>query len=166
MKNVIVEGIDCSGKSTLIKNLKFKLKGFGGYDVKALEHKNGDQFRRYSTEYVLADRILFDRAHISEMVFGKILRNHSPLNQNEISILNSIVNNNFLVILAVPSYEDFIRRFHESRELQVISESDFGRINDEFILGCGSINPIIYNSKSLTELDLITNQIVAKLSSI
>ncbi len=161
MKNVIVEGIDCSGKSTLIKNLKFGLKKHGGYDVKELEHKEcPSQFRRYMLEYSLAERIIFDRAHISEAVFGKILRNKFPFSDRESNMLNGFVRNDFITILAIPSYDDFQSRYQESKKLQVISNNDFDLINKEFMLYCKEINPIIYNSSTFGYLEVFNKNII------
>jgi len=166
MKSVIVEGIDCSGKSSLIKALKYKLKKYGGYDVKELEHKDiSNQFSRYALEYLSVSHTLFDRSHISEIVFGSILRNTIPFSSFQIKILNEIVSSEFVTVLATPSYDDFISRYQETRKYQVISVTDFNKINDKFIESCAYVNSIVYRSSSFNELEEVSNDIVNLLTN-
>lgn len=160
MKSVIIEGIDCSGKSSLIKALKFSLKKYGGFDVKELEHKNvNNQFSRYALEYISNSHTLFDRSHISEIVFGSILRNDTPFSPLQINILNKIVISEFVTVLATPSCDDFVQRYQESRKYQIITVNDFEKINNKFIEVCSCVNPIIYKSSSYTELETVCDNV-------
>ncbi len=166
MKNIIIDGIDCRGKSTLIKNFKFKLKKFGGYDVKELEHRDiDDQFRRYALEYIFNVQTIFDRSHISELVFGKILRNKIPFSSTHIKILDQIVRTEFITVLATPSYEDFCIRYNDTRKYQVISCCDFNDITNEFIENSINIKPILYKSSCYNELDELVDKIITILTN-
>ena len=165
MKNIIVEGIDCGGKSTLIRHIKFQLKSRGGYDVKELEHKEkcDSQFKRYAREYLFCENTIFDRSHISECVFGRILRGNQPFSQRELDTLSSIVLSEAVLVLAVPNFESFKIRYAESKKLQVISPDDFYLINKEFLNCCEKLEPIIYNSQSFDEMEYCGKQIIGKL---
>ena len=166
MKGVIVEGIDCSGKSSLIKVLKYKLKNQGGFDVKELEHVNNiQQYKRYMFEYVTSQRILFDRSHISEVVYGKILRSNNPFSDEELMILNQVVNLDYLVVYAKPSYDDFVDRMKKTRDSQVIKAESYNSIIEGFEEIMKFFNPIIYSSKSFEELEVISNKVVHNLSN-
>ena len=82
-KRIIVEGPDCSGKSTVVHRIKNALR----WDSKSLHHKGGDQFSRYLREYANNDCIVFDRSHFSEIVYSKLWRNGSPFTEIESNIL-------------------------------------------------------------------------------
>ena len=63
---IIVEGPDCSGKSTLVNRTKNDLR----WDSKSLHHKEGNQFLRYLKEYAFSEQIVLDRSHFSEEVYS------------------------------------------------------------------------------------------------
>ena len=52
---IIIEGPDCSGKSTVVERIKNMLR----WDSKSLHHQPGNQFKRYLKEYALNDNIVF-----------------------------------------------------------------------------------------------------------
>lgn len=163
IRGIIVEGIDCGGKSTLIQSIKFKLKRLGGYDVKSLEHKNYvNQFRRYLYEYASNDKIIFDRSHFSEVVFGKFLRNEISFSKTELKILNEIVKLEFITILALPNYDDFCKRMRQTKTLQVINEKDFFNINKKFekILNASNIGYKLYRSDTIGEMEELSDKIL------
>ena len=86
LKRIIVEGPDCSGKSTLVDTLKNRLL----WDAKSLHHKEGNQFQRYLKEYALGEEVVFNRAHFSENVYSKLWRGGSPFLEKEKEILNDL----------------------------------------------------------------------------
>lgn len=165
IRGIIIEGIDCGGKTSLIENIKFYLKDKGGYDVKQLEHKDcNSQFRRYLFEYALSDRVIFDRSHFSELVFGKYLRGASPFSVAELKILNLIVKLEFIVVLAEPDYNTFKDRIDKTKHIQVIGEKDYSSIISEFRKSLEQIDYLLYKSSFLEEKDTITHQIIDKLT--
>lgn len=167
MKGVIIEGIDCAGKTTLAKNLKFHLKQFGGYDVKELEHKQHiSQFDRYLHEYTFQKHVIFDRSHISEAVFGQFLRKETPFSLEEFDILNKIVNLKFIIVLAEPTYPDFINRLSQSQKYQVITQEQYDEITWLFKVALKDVKHFLYRSESLDILDATTNEIIKKLGSV
>src|SRR3989304_4150298 len=111
IKRIIIEGPDCSGKSTLVDRIKNEIK----WDAKALRHKDGDQFERYLFEYATADKVVFDRGHFSENVYSKLWRSGSPFSKNEKNILDSVCQEKTLIIFSCPS-SDTIKKRYLSRD--------------------------------------------------
>ncbi|MFN4149313.1 MAG: hypothetical protein ACK4IX_00065 [Candidatus Sericytochromatia bacterium] len=164
MMGIIVEGIDCSGKSTLVKNLKFRLKNYGGYDVKELEHLDKkNQFQRYLREYSNGYRTIFDRSHISELVFSKYLRNTEVFVESEIDILDSIIRTQYILVVATPSIENFNKRMLETKKLQVIDSKSYFDLISLFDYATKSIPHIKYTSTDEEELNAIIDVIISKL---
>jgi hypothetical protein len=98
LRGVIVDGPDGAGKTTLIKKLKEALAG-RGWDVLQMGHKPGDQFKRYMTVYLAADRLLLDRGHFSEVVYGNLSRNGRHFAPWECAMLDDIVRREFVTVL-------------------------------------------------------------------
>lgn len=164
MRGIIVEGIDCSGKSTLIKNIKLMLKKYGGFDVKELEHiECNSQYERYLYEYASARKIIFHRSHISESVFGKHLRNSTPFTDKEDEILNKIVNNDFIVILAEVNYSMFQSRLMGTKKYQVIKERDYLAITERFKHAMLNIKHFKYSSDSTDSMVKMCETVVSSL---
>lgn len=126
---IIVEGPDGSGKSTLIRNLNHvrrhlralrggrgadgaKKEGWGGnkpavtaYVDKLLEAKAEESpacIGGQGTEYIPWE-IAFDRFHLSEMVYGPMLRGTQELQGSDIVRLNDVIRSMHIpVILCLP----------------------------------------------------------------
>ena len=56
---VLVEGVECAGKTTLIRALRERLD----WDCKALSHRPAHQFDRFMGEYLLGRDVVFNRGH-------------------------------------------------------------------------------------------------------
>lgn len=165
MKGLIIDGIDCAGKTTLANSVKFRLKKYGGYDLKGLEHKTCEsQFDRYLYEYATNNRIIFDRSHISEVVFGKLLRNNIPFSNVELKVLNDIINLKYVFVLGIPLYNEFCDRLERNKQIQVIEKEQYHAIVNEFEVAAKNINHIVYASQSIEELNEIVEAIILKLS--
>ena len=84
IKRIIIEGPDCSGKSTVVDRVKNELR----WDSKSLHHREVYQFYRYLKEYSSANQIVFDRSHFSEilaMAFKSSLLQRSDWFQGKIA---------------------------------------------------------------------------------
>ena len=84
MVNIIFEGVDCSGKGTLIKNFfklsknYYKLFHFQRPPENMLKQRvkqfQQDIFYLFANYLLFDDNIIFDRYHIGELVYGKLYR--------------------------------------------------------------------------------------------
>lgn len=163
MRGVIVEGIDCSGKSTLISLIKYAFKRHGGIDVRELEHLDcKSQYERYLSEYSSPSKVIFHRSHISEVVFSSFYSRITPFNESELSILEKIVRNDFIVIMAEVSYSLFKERINNSRGSQVIDINDYKKLTELFFLNTKQYKPIYYSSKSTEELEKMCDLVVKR----
>ena len=96
-RGIIVEGPDCSGKSSLVRRLKAELSG--GWDVMQMGHKDGDQFARYLRVYLDAQRLLLDRSHFSERVYGDLLRGGRHFTAWQRALLDRLAEHEFATVL-------------------------------------------------------------------
>lgn len=102
---IITEGIDGSGKSTIISEICLmtgrSIKHAGGPPVDATNYlKRLDQYR------VLPEAVLCDRHPlISELIYGRILRGHTVIGEDILwkCIITCIVRNNPIFLWCEPS---------------------------------------------------------------
>ena len=116
---IIVEGNECTGKTTLVEELRGTLD-FQGWDTKSLAHRPGNQFQRYLQEYVSADRIIFNRAHYAELVYSRLYRNGNPFTRQEIEALETTIEQKGLVIYCSLPVELIKARLSERNHREVL----------------------------------------------
>ena len=146
---IIIEGPDCSGKSTVVERIKNMLR----WDSKSLHHNEGNQFKRYLKEYALNDNIVFDRSHFSEIVYSTLWRKGSPFSKKENNILNDICSNNTLVIFTCPTLQTLRKRYQSRNFKQQIKLDELERSRKLFIKTLKNTAYILYLSKNYDELD-------------
>jgi thymidylate kinase len=156
---VLVEGPDCSGKSTLIERVKNILK----WDSKSLHHQEGDQFERYVKEYLSNKNTVFDRGHFSEAVYGDLWRGGNPFSKEEMDFLNFFLKKNSIIILACPEYEILQERYNTRKFEQQIKIDELKKCRQLFIDYLANIPHIIYHSSSYKELDNLVLKIKAEI---
>lgn len=163
--NVLVEGPDCAGKSTLVKELHNRLR----LDARFLGHKDTpSQFRRYLQEYAAAQETVFDRGHLSELVYSQVLGRPAPFSKREAAILNGISAETQIVVIALPSEQTAIGRYRDRNEhvLQKVGEAELLRALQgferclEFDLGT---NVIVYRSRDFDELEQLLTDIQTRM---
>jgi thymidylate kinase len=123
IKFIIVEGNDGTGKTTLVDELSGVLRP-QGWDTKTLVHRPGDQFLRYLLEYSNADRIIFNRSHFAEQVFGSIYREKNPFSDTELETLNAIVRQYAMVIYCDLPIIEIKKRLDQRNQQEVLSTDD------------------------------------------
>lgn len=153
-RKVIVEGPDCSGKSTLVERLKNTLR----WDSKYLRHADGNQFFRYLKEYSHQEAIVFDRSHFSEEVYSMLWRGGSPFNEKEKRILDEVCDMHGLIIFCIPSLEDMKSRFTSRGFEQQITLDELEKSRELFIKQAKSAH-IVYHSRDFNELEEIINEV-------
>ena len=129
IKKILIEGPDCSGKSTLVNRLKNLLK----WDAKSLHHLPGEQYPRYLKEYALNDFTIIDRGHISEHVYSCLWRNGGPFSNLEKEILDNVIYKSFLTIFCCPELEIMEKRYSERSYKQQIKLSELESSRKLFI---------------------------------
>jgi hypothetical protein len=152
---IIVEGPDCSGKSTLVDRLKNTLL----WDAKSLHHRPGNQFRRYLQEYALLEDTVIDRSHFSEEVYSTLWRGGSPFSCVEKEILDKIALNQALVILVCPSADVLRQRYLGRNYSQQIKLEELEHSRDLFMKELGGICNIHYQSRDYDELEKVVNEV-------
>lgn len=106
-----MEGMDCSGKSTLVNELKNRLR----WDARSLGHQEGSQFFRYLREYSLLENTVIDRGHISEVIYSRLWNRPLPFDRDSLKILDSLVNQSMLLIHCFPDMKTAQKRYLERR---------------------------------------------------
>jgi thymidylate kinase len=155
IKNIIIEGPDCSGKSTLVNRIKNMLR----WDSKSLHHREGHQFTRYIQEYANSKNTVFDRSHFSEEVYSILWRGGSPFSKEEKEILNNICKLNTLIIFTCPELKT-IRERHSSRDYQQqITFNELEKSRELFSKTFENIPHILYLSENYEELEELIEKI-------
>ncbi len=162
VRNILIEGVDCGGKSTLAKELKNRLN----WDAAALTHKPGWQFERYLSAYATQPQTIFERGHVSEQVYSEVFNRDSPFSPTERGVLDGIVAETMLVILAIPDSDLARKRYGERNGvLQVIAAEQLSDTNSRFAAYSGRYpNTIIYQSKDWDELERLVARVQRILS--
>lgn len=156
---IIVEGPDCSGKSTLVNRIKNDL----GWDSKSLHHKEGNQFLRYLKEYAFSEQIVFDRSHFSEEVYSILWRGGSPFSKEEKEILEDICKLNTLILFACPSLETMEKRYLSRDYYQQISFEELKECRNLFYEKLSAVPHLLYTSSTWEELNKISEIVREKL---
>ncbi|MBQ2658077.1 MAG: hypothetical protein IJF87_05860 [Erysipelotrichaceae bacterium] len=146
--NIIIEGPDATGKSTLAEKLNKK------YGMKII---NSTSKTRNDLNYHLdlldyQENTVFDRFHIGEMVYPKIYNRQGKLTSDEfIQITSRIVDNNDLLIVFYTSNLEVLKdRLIERGELNYLEE--IGAQNKEFLKWIYVVNA--YDYKNFIAVDV------------
>jgi len=155
INNIIVEGPDCSGKSTVVERVKNMLH----WDSKSLHHFEGDQFYRYLKEYSINKKTVFDRSHFSEIVYSILWRGGNPFSNCEEKILNELCKNKFLIIFVCPELKVLEKRYKERNFEQQIKLNELVRSRELFIDVVKNLPILFYESKDYQELDSLLKKV-------
>ena len=138
---VIVEGVECAGKTTLIKRLRDEVVP---WDCKYLGHQPGHQFERYMRDYLLGGQIIFNRAHFSEIVYSSVFGRTRPFLPHEQRVLDEYAERHFVIVLCDADPEILARRYAERSYFQVASLDKLGAIRDGFREVCGHLGRCVH----------------------
>jgi thymidylate kinase len=161
-RGVIVEGSDCSGKTTLVKRLKADLS-IAGWDVLYMGHKPGDQFKRYMRTYLEADGLLFDRGHFSEVVYGDSWRGGRHFAEWERTLLDDVVRENFIVVLCTAPATLLRERYYARDYAQSGSAQELETLQNRFLDTVAPVATIVYESTSVDLLERAVRDVLDRL---
>lgn len=162
IKGIIIEGTDCSGKSTLVDHLKAELSR-SGWDSYDLGHKKGDQFHRYLEVYANADRIVFDRGHFSEVVYGNLWRDGVHFSKWQLDYLNRLAYGEFIVIFVHAPEEVLVDRYKKRHYGQAIDPGELTCIQEAFSILLNDNRVIKYEATSHKELESTVDEVFNRL---
>ena len=153
---ILVEGPDCSGKTTLVERLKNELH----WDAKSLHHLEGNQFKRYLREYALQENIIFNRGHYSEIAYGQLWRGGNPFSKEEQQILDGLSNENMIIVFASPPLEILQQRYQQRNFPQQIKYDELETIHNYFCELMNDISHLLYQSSSPAELQSLIQDMI------
>lgn len=139
MVSLVIEGCDCSGKTTLINNIiKNSDKDFKVFHFqRPPEHMAESQIREFQKQmffvhsnYLIHDTdIIFDRYHIGELVYGKLYRKYDI---DYIIELEKLIKEHCILVCVHCSREEINKRF----DGKGMPRYDLEKVNKLFIKHC------------------------------
>lgn len=160
LKGILVEGVECSGKTTLIKGIRDTIVP---WDCKYLAHQPGQQFERFMYEYMVNRNIIFNRGHFSEAVYSQLWGRATPFQPHEMQVLNDYIRRNLLVVLCDADVESLVRRYSERSHFQKAAAPELGKIRDLFGGQFQGIECIRYTSTDQQALEQALEEIKSKI---
>lgn len=147
--NIIIEGCDGVGKTTLAKKLADK------YCCDILHMtKNSDKTLDSYISKMLNKNIIFDRCFISEYVYSKVFNRTTNIDEYALNfLLNFAYNQNYKIFILSISTDEIIKRLNirGDEENDIIKNVSF--LNDEYINCAKKFNiPIISGGENIDSI--------------
>lgn len=161
-KGILIEGVECAGKTTLIKGIRDKIVP---WDAKYLAHQPGQQFERFMYEYMVNRNIIFNRGHFSEAIYSRLWERETPFQPHELQVLNEYVRRNLLVILCDADTDTLEKRYSERNYSQKAAAPELGKIRDLFEDQFQGVECLRYTSTDQQNLEKVLEEIKAKVGS-
>lgn len=149
---IIIEGVECAGKTTLIQRIRSEVLP---WDCKMLAHVEGKQFDRFIYEYMFTHNIIFNRSHISEVVYSRLWNRASPFTKSEREVLDDYINRNYILILGTADEDKLVERYNSRNYKQKITANQINKIKSLFEDECKNCKHIIYNGSDMVGIDTI-----------
>jgi hypothetical protein len=132
-KHVVLEGADCTGKTTLAHHL-FETYGFA-YHHEGVPPGTGSLLNYYAELLTRDVPTVFDRLHLGELVYGPIMRGRSRLSEAELRLLDQLVAaTGSVVVICAPSRELVVERWRTAHASEyVTSEEKIRAIYDGYL---------------------------------
>jgi len=84
-------------------------------------------------EYSTTDAMIFDRGHLSEVVYGNLFRNGKHFNSPELRLLNSYLQNRGIVIICDAPTSTIVERVTNTRYPKHIHETMIDDVREQFM---------------------------------
>ena len=156
VRNIIVEGVECGGKTTLIDEMRRQMKG---WDLKFLGHKNGDQFKRYVWEYQVNEGTIFNRSHYSEIVYSRLWDRGEPFTPAQVECLDDLAAEDNIIIVASPQKQVMLDRYKQRGYAQMAKLEELGRIHDIFGEVMQNVPCLVYGSENIDAMYSMVEQV-------
>ena len=162
---ILVDGIDCSGKSTLVESLGKKFPGIvikPNYRPKDKSDKEISKYKRHAyavMEFINQNRkdlfIILDRFYSSELVYSKVKRKYDAFDDMSYTrIERSLASLPHLYIYCAPSKEVIIERL-KTRGDDYINEKDVDKLYQRY--------EYFYENTKLTKIKIDTSKSIDSL---
>lgn len=122
--NIIIEGPDASGKTTLAK--EFEKHGFTYKKCSPGEHAEKSNLNyNYFSSLLKDNNCVFDRFFISELVFSEQYSREPVISFEEVnSLVSANLDNTILIFLYASDTNTLKKRLEERNEVEYLSEID------------------------------------------
>ncbi len=153
---IVVEGTDGTGKSTLALDIAAKY----GYTYKWLgKPDKGEVWDTYCKAYCAiypGERVVFDRSHWSEDVYGPLFRGSSELTEEQSGLLIDLLGNDVTVVLCVRPMDSIMKTISETPD-DLHHDKYPGTIQDKYVnvLTDAGIDIVYYNFEKTTMEELM-----------
>ncbi|MBU9834762.1 hypothetical protein J1786_08040 [Rahnella sp. L72c] len=145
IKGIIIEGVECSGKTTLINEIRSNLVPF---DCIMLGHQDGEQFDRYMREYMFNNGVIFNRSHYSEAVYSQLWKRPNPFTVQEKDVLDSYLSKNYITLLCTADKKILAERYLKRKFKQKADANELDLIRNLFDNSLRSKADYVYESNS------------------
>lgn len=161
-KGILIEGVECSGKTTLIKGIRDKIVP---WDCKFLAHQPGQQFERFMFEYLVNKNIIFNRGHFSEAIYSQLWGREAPFQAHEFQVLNDYVRRNLVLVLCDADIDTLVKRYGERGYFQKAGAPELGQIKALFEEQFEGVDCVRYTSTDQQAYDRVLEEIKGKIGA-
>lgn len=158
---VLVEGVECAGKTTLIRALRERLD----WDCKALSHRPAHQFDRFMGEYLLGRDVVFNRGHYSELVYSRLWGREEPFSTAERAVLTDYASRHFLVVHCTADLDTLRLRYERRGYAQRARSSELARILELFEETFAAVPHLRYASNDADALAAVVERLASRLTN-
>ncbi|RJL52397.1 hypothetical protein [Pectobacterium carotovorum] len=160
IKGIIIEGVECSGKTTLIQRIRSDIVS---YDCIMLGHQNGPQFDRYMRDYMVNERVIFNRSHYSEVIYSRLWDRGTPFSTSEMNVLSDYIHRNFITILCTADVCSLAERYAKRQYRQKVDLNELSEVKSLFDDVLIPKADYIYSSNDVLELDKVLDYVKTRL---
>lgn len=131
-KNIIIEGADCTGKTTIINALKSESSYHTYTASKTTNFLDALQASITQLQYInKTNKILFERSFISELIYGTRFRNYTPRDELFFfDLLDKIEKDTLVIILSAP--QKVLMDRYQKRGDSFVDATDILNIDAEY----------------------------------
>ena len=158
-KNIIIEGADCTGKTTIINALKSESSYHTYTASKTTNFLDALQASITQLQYInKTNKILFERSFISELIYGIRFRNYTPRDELFFfDLLDKIEKDTLVIILTAPQ-KVLIDRY-QKRGDSFVDATDILNIDAEY----RTLANALANKPNISVLCIDTNAPISKI---